>query len=466
MSKNKINKINKDYLLLLINVNNEIVIDSLKIKKNFKNEKIKLNELCKNHHDNIEDIIEFINIDLGSKLTRNSFSYCKKLDKPFQTVRVDIKMSIREIQWERKSIYANQEKSVKNNIPFDVEGKFLNLKAKILRKYTFWFKVFDIALSYEKAKKTPNMLVFSHRRSGWSNPIHKLTDNLSVEIKTNFGYGSASYFYALLTFKNILITPLSEWIDYRFAHFSSIIRYTKSFKVKVFDEDQISLFKTILKNKFWYNALIFTKNAANLSLTNEQQFVEHYVINECEAMVCGLEYVYDNNEFYFIDSNEDTFVDEKIIRKRIDFNGYELIDFKTEKIIGALEFIDKIIEYNAIIPTQKYISRIISLNKKFIPNVYLAVEYQKAELDKVNEELIIFLKDQNQFRVEIEFFNNEKRRLKRDFQSLYSNEFSSFKQIYHNTFLQYDKYDHKINMHIKNISKLNNFIELYNQHVK
>ena len=47
-----------------------------------------------------------------------------------------------------------------------------------------------------------------------------VTPNFSVEIKTNFGYGSVSYFYTKLKYKNIEITPFSEWVDYEFARFA------------------------------------------------------------------------------------------------------------------------------------------------------------------------------------------------------------------------------------------------------
>ena len=169
------------------------------------------------------------------------------------------------------------------------------LKSHILEKILLWFKVFNIEFAYDKAKKVPNILVYSHRISGWSNPEYKITDNLRQQVKTNFGYGSVSYFYSLITFKNIQITPFSEWIDYRYSNFSEVIRYTRSFRSRVLVLDRNNkpwYYKTKIDNSYWHNAIEFTKNAANLSLTNEEEFVEKYIISECENLVNGLEKFY------------------------------------------------------------------------------------------------------------------------------------------------------------------------------
>ena len=52
-----------------------------------------------------------------------------------------------------------------------------------------------------------DILTFSHREEGWSNPVYQLTPNFSVEIKTNFGFGSTSYFYTKHNLKGFLMVP-------------------------------------------------------------------------------------------------------------------------------------------------------------------------------------------------------------------------------------------------------------------
>ena len=57
-----------------------------------------------------------------------------------------------------------------------------------------------------------------------------------------------------LKYKNIDITPFSDWVHYRFAQFNDIIRYSKSH---------------VLTQQSWYEAMLFTKDACNLSLSDE-----------------------------------------------------------------------------------------------------------------------------------------------------------------------------------------------------
>ena len=83
--------------------------------------------------------------------------------------------------------------------------------------YQLWTNAYSIRKAYETCKSDENIIIFSHRTSGWSNPVYQLTPNFSVEVLTNFGYGRSSYFYTRLKYKNIEITPFSDWINYRFV---------------------------------------------------------------------------------------------------------------------------------------------------------------------------------------------------------------------------------------------------------
>jgi hypothetical protein len=87
-----------------------------------------------------------------------------------------------------------------------------------------------------------------------------------------------------LKYKNIDITPFSEWVDYEFAQFSEIIRYSQSY---------------ILRNEYWLDAMEYSRDACNLSLVDEVKFVEKYVIDECEKMVRGLENILNKEYFMF-----------------------------------------------------------------------------------------------------------------------------------------------------------------------
>lgn len=459
-------KINEDYLLLLINNKGIIDTDTIDIVKHFEDEINKLSKLCgTNGIDNIDRIIAFIRTDLQPKLPNKTFKYCKDLDKAYQSVHVNVEVGIKSFLEKRDLIYTNEKLALKDDKVFDLDSAFRELKCDVQERIELWFKVFDIEFAYDKAKAISNVLAYSHRICGWSSPEYKITENLKQEIKTNFGYGSVSYFFLLFTFKNIQITPLSEWIDYRYSNFSEVIRYTRSFtsRIPVVNERaRLKYYKTRIENEYWNYAIGFTQNAANLSLTDEDEFVEKYIISECEKMVKGLQAIYADDKIDLIADNQFDIEDEGTNRYRLDIKGFELVSFKTEKIIGSLDFIGKIIEYNKIIPTDKYVTRIKELNKQFIPKVHKAIEDEKEELHQAKNELATFLIGHNKLANKDTFYNNERIRLKEKFNETYQNGYIEFIAIFKDSLNQLAKYNHKVQLHSENIQILNDYIEKYN----
>lgn len=461
--------INESFLLLLVEKEGIIDTSKIAINNHFESEKIELNRLCDGANDNIIEIINFINNSLKPKIDNKEFNYCKELDRPYQSVKVNIEVSTENILAKKNLIIANENFLGGSRNRYKLEVEFIELKKQIKDEVELWFKVFNIDFAYEKAKKVPNILVYSHRISGWSNPEYQITKNLKQQVKTNFGYGSVSYFYSLLTFKNIQITPLSEWIDYHQSDFSEVIRYTRSFRSRtpIYDSNnRIRFYKTEIENSYWHYAVEFTKNTANLSLVNEQEFVEKYIIRECEIMVNGLEMFSNENEFDFIDENQVNVEKEENTRKRIDIKGYELIDFRTEKIIGALDFIIKINEYNSIVPTKKYIQRILTLNRKFIPNVYQAFDNQNIEYKKAMNNHNSFILIHNQLIRKQNFYEAEKIRLKNEFNTIYGEKYNEFLQEMSKSLEELKHHNQKIKLHSDNVNKLLKYINKYKEIIK
>ena len=251
---------------------------------------------------------------------------------------------------------------------YNLQEAIERLKTEIKYKYILWGQAFAINKTYKLCHEDKSILTFSHRIDGWSNPVYELTSNFSIEIKTNFGYGGVSYFYTKLKYKNIEITPFSDWMIYEFARFKEIIRYTKSH---------------ILKNEYWQEAMEFSCTACNLSLTDEVKFVEKYVIEECEKMVSGLENIFNKEHFTFkkIEGEEYS----------LDKKGHVLVEFRGEKISGALDFISKILEFDTIAAIKTFITRIEDCNRRIQP---LLVE--EAKILKIKIENLIKEKNQLQ----------------------------------------------------------------------
>ena len=179
-------------------------------------------------------------------------------------------------------------------------------------------------------------------------------------------------------------------------------------------------------------------------------------------MVKGLENIYGASEFDLIDEDQVNMEDKGSNRYRLNLKGFELIGFKTEKIIGALDFISKIIEYNSIIPTEKYILRIKTLNKKFIPNVLSANKEENEQLNEVNKDLKTFLIEHNKLVQKNEFYRNERIRLKADFDETYKTEYITFQEILKKSLESLEHFNYKVKLHTENIQILNEYIEKYN----
>ena len=262
--------------------------------------------LCENPSMSLNDLIMYLNTTPELNVLTAHYKYCVFLNLPYQSFTVNNQDTINQIINRQLDIQINQTLNPINYRPAEIIEFY---KKEIKEKYILWGKAFAINKTYRICQQDSSIMVFSHRHTGFSNPVYQLTPNFSVEIKTNFGYGNSSYFYTKLKFKDIEITPFSEWIEYEFAQFSEIIRYTQSHE---------------LENKYWIEAMNFCKDACNLSMLDEVKFVEKYVIDECEKMLTGLEEIFTTDHFSFKDRKKNQYSVDKM--------GHVLIEFQGEKI--------------------------------------------------------------------------------------------------------------------------------------
>jgi hypothetical protein len=99
--------INESFLMLLIEKEGVIETSKIAIENHFESEKIEINRLCNGSNDNINEIIIFINNSLKPKIDNKEFNYCKELDKPYQSVKVNIVASTENISTKKNLIIAN-----------------------------------------------------------------------------------------------------------------------------------------------------------------------------------------------------------------------------------------------------------------------------------------------------------------------------------------------------------------------
>lgn len=373
-------EINETVLSVLKYKDEEIIIDYFPIEQNFTNEIKELQKLFNSNKDTVTEILNFINQTNTLKQLQQHYKYCKKLDGSYQAFTVNFEELTKDTNLRKELIYFNGKE---NPDKYDIESEIELLKKDIEEDFKLWIKAFNIGKAYRKCYDNQSILTFSHRINGWSNPEYQLSPNFSIELKTNFGYGSSSYFYIKIKYKNIDITPVSEWVNYEMAKFSEIVRYTKSFSNKWYNGtyNGMKIFKKEIHNSYWQKAMEYTREACNCSRRSETEFIRKYVLEECEKMVTGLASIVKNSTFRFDGKNNSHY--------SVDKKGHQLIEFRGEKVSGAIDFISKIVEYNQIAEIQKFITRIEQINKEILPVLFEEMKIIEIELIGHNKDLSI-----------------------------------------------------------------------------
>lgn len=197
--------------------------------------------------------------------------------------------------------------------------------------------------AYDDCEQDDRIVAHSHRRLGWKMYEYEASEEFQFTIRTNFGYGSSSYFLVSLIFKGLEILPFSKWVLYRFARYSDIIRCSAEYAVA--DES-------------WKDCFSYCIRASNLAAVDEKAFVRAYVVDECERMVQGLEalLVGDRVDFHKVRAQSEEGV----------FEGFELADLRGEKISGALDFISHIIEFKSVAEVTSFARRIEDCARRVI----------------------------------------------------------------------------------------------------
>ena len=457
-------KINEEVLCVLKKnkETNQVEIDYIPIEKLLAKTIDNFSLLLDDQNSTLEQAINFIKTaeELNQLTTR--YRYCVSLRGSFQAFSANNQDTITEIADSLQLMLLNQEA---NPEKYDINKAIAEYKKELKNRYILWHKAFSINKTYHLCHEDKSILTFSHRIDGWSNPVYQLTTNFSIEIKTNFGYGRASYFYTKLKYKNIEITPFSEWIDYEFAKFSEIVRYTQSYP---------------LRNEYWFEAMEFSRDACNLSLEDEVKFVEKYVIDECEKMVSGLEEIFYKEQFSFKDEDK-----EKKNCKTVDKKGHTLVEFRGEKISGALDFISKILEFEKITSIKSFIERIEGCNKRIQPILFeesaiLKVKIDNLKKDKIElqpkyDEVVKINDEYNQKKVklqeelfskeQLDDFGNYRNQLEAEFKKEFIKrypEYKEFKKEYDNVTNSY----RILTEQIQNNTKIRENIIDYNEKIK
>ena len=207
--------------------------------------------------------------------------------------------------------------------------------------------------------------------------VKKITEDIEINIETNFCYGDSSSFVVTITYKGIPIIPYSIWVRYYYAGFNEIIKCTRSYWPE---------------RRNWDNCMDFVVWFVNKALENPEGFVKETILDEVKTLMDGLEEVlhisdekmkkymeFDNKDKvlqdkYFIGIRSGQEPDNKVI-KRYSIAPEEVkFVFRMEKITGALRFIKSLKELREIdCDFEKVINRIKEMNEMIYPELINAI---------------------------------------------------------------------------------------------
>ena len=236
--------------------------------------------------------------------------------------------------------------------------EFYNILAIKDEAYSFYHLVKELQCN-------PNVVLIAGRELGWTNHSIQLNRDITCTIKTNYGYGSVSYFYNILSYKGVDIIPYSTWIKYFYAGKFDNITYTRSYPTDY---------------ESWEKCFNFIRDCIRNFNEDPDHFIQHWFIDEIETMMDGLHHFCEDEHHITVIKNENQCYEIS--------NRRDLLLFKGEKISGALKFIEhiKTLE-NLNIPTEHYIDEILNLNTRIYPELENELIALKQERDKLNEQL-------------------------------------------------------------------------------
>lgn len=328
------------------------------------------------------------------------FGYCLPYDynnSYYNGVDYPQILSFKEYQEKLTELRKTLEKKIKDDEYYNEEDAKAEIDRyrKSLKKDFFsccqkYIQSYDYHKTLSIIKSDSRVKMYSSDLIGWTTFEHIIDKDCIITIKTNFAYGSASYFFVNVTYKGIDILPYSDIVRYYKVNMVDFVRYTRQY---------------IPERDNWHIALKFVEEINNLRVEDEQKFVQTWVMDEVNEMIRGL-YNYNKIAYYYLDEfvketkdkkNRSTDIQEiticNITNNEIErydvFPSEMIIAFKVEKISSALLLLDKLAAlqpiYDAV--TEK-IEEIKSLNRDIYKEIDPTVEKIHNEIDKSNEKLI------------------------------------------------------------------------------
>lgn len=248
------------------------------------------------------------------------------------------------------------------------------------------------AVSYTTLKNrlSSSTLMLSTETIGWTYYPYSITSDERIEVKSNFGYGSKSYCYCILFYKDIPILPYVETVTYDSVNWKEVINYTRCYLP--------------LREICWKQMFDFVVNISNLIKQDSQKFIDMFIVGEIQKMLDELrnllilsskDIIYNIKHFKQDENNRNTiYVWNSVQQDEYIIYPQEFGDsYKIEKISGCLFFLDNLRKLSEHIPViQQFIDELIAFNKQIQPLLLSYIAKLPAEIQKDTIEIDLLTK--------------------------------------------------------------------------
>lgn len=255
-------------------------------------------------------------------------------------------------------------------------------KKKYLKKASIYIKCQRLSETVNKIQEHEGIKLYSRDVVGYSTYTHKINDDITVELRTNFGFGRAAYFNLAIKYKDIVVLPYSYLVHYYYANMKSLMACTRAYRPL---------------RESWEASIDFIADFVNQSIYDPRRFVSKYVIKEVEEMMKGLRAIMDNPAEVQsrIKDSCSSEIRLSVIRP---FNKDEFVMmetmadelttlFKAEKITGALLFVENLRQLQEICGDMSaLIDEILSMNKEVKPEISPVLKSVRSTIETFKRE--------------------------------------------------------------------------------
>ena len=205
-----------------------------------------------------------------------------------------------------------------------------------------------------------NVVAISHRQGGWKEFKWDFNGDISFRIASNFGYGNSSYLMSRFFYKGLQLTPYSKFVEYRYANYSDIMRYTYDYKVSY--DSWIPMMNDAIS---FYNAVVEKK---------EHKIFE-WLVNHLDKMVIGLNNIITAEEYYAFPPKYERIREDDLIR------------MKAEKVKGSIDFIRNIRELPAQVNPETYVEKMEVILNRYLSYSERSLSMLTDRIRNIDDEL-------------------------------------------------------------------------------